>query len=195
MTELLKKLNILLRSSLSDRRDTSSSPPLSRDAERDVDRLRKTINEALTYEDELKARLGTLDAEVARWDAEADRAVSVNDDAAARYAVEQMQRAQQRQTIAAADLRDHQLVTQELIQRVNMLDAAVADARRAQTSQAQTPAPDLTGVLQDSRDTMTALAGTIAAQNEVSPSRPAENPVNDQAVDDDLESRRRRLSK
>ncbi len=192
---MLKKLNILLRSSLSDRRDTSSSPPLSRDAERDVDRLRKTINEALTYEDELKARLGTLDAEVARWDAEADRAVSVNDDAAARYAVEQMQRAQQRQTIAAADLRDHQLVTQELIQRVNMLDAAVADARRAQTSQAQTPAPDLTGVLQDSRDTMTALAGTIAAQNEVSPSRPAENPVNDQAVDDDLESRRRRLSK
>lgn len=193
MTELLKKLNILLRSSLNDRHE-SAPPPLSRNAERDVDRLRQTINEALRYEDELKARLGTLDAEVARWDAEADRAVSVNEDAAARYAIEHMQRAQQRQTIAAADLHDHQRVTQELIQRVNLLDAAVADARRAQSSEAQTPAPGLNDVLRDARDTMTSLGNTTASQAEVAPPVP-DVPVDDQAVDDDLENRRRRLSR
>jgi hypothetical protein len=194
MTELLKKLNILLRSSLAptERRD-SSLTPLSRHAEQDVNRLRQTINEALTYEDELKARLNSLDAEVARWDAEADRAVSVNDDVNARYAVEQMQRAQMRQTIAASDLRDHQLVTQELIQRVNMLDAAVADARRAESTEPQAPAPSLNDVLRDARDTISTLGNAIAAKDAVSPA--PDVPVDTQTVDDDLETRRRRLSK
>ena len=194
MTELLKKLNILLRSSLAptERRD-SAPTPLSRHAEQDVNRLRQTINQALTYEDELKARLNTIDAEVARWDAEADRAVSVNDDVNARYAVEQMQRAQMRQTIAASDLRDHQLVTQELIQRVNMLDAAVADARRAESTETPAPAPSLNDVLRDARDTISTLGNTIAAKDAAPPT--PDVPVDTQTVDDDLETRRRRLSK
>ncbi len=194
MIELLKKLNILLRSSLNPgERHDPSSPPLSRAAERDVGRLRQAINEALAYEDELKARLSALNAEVAQWDAEADRAVAASDDAAARYAVEQMQRAQLRQTIAASDLRDHQRVTQELIQRVNQLDAAVADARRAQATETPTPAPGLSDVLRDARETISALGSTIAAQDAAAPSAP--DSVDDQAVDDDLENRRQRLSK
>ena len=191
MTDLFKKLNILLRSSLSERR-TDSSPPLSRDAERDVAALRLRINEALSYEDELKARVQALEEEVARWDAEADRFVSAGNDASARYAVEQMQRAQQRLTMATADLRDHQWVTQELIQRVNVLDAAVADARRAQAD-ADPPSTGLGDVLRDARGTIATLGDTLASSREAAPT--ADTPVDAQAVNDDLESRRRRLSK
>jgi hypothetical protein len=46
--------------------------------------------------------------------------------------------------MAEADLREHQLVTQELIQRVNTLEAAVADARRAQEEREST-APEFAG--------------------------------------------------
>lgn len=188
---MFKKLNILLRSSLNDRR-SDSPPPLSRDAERDVAMLRRRINEALADEDELRARVQSLEAEVARWDAEADRFVAANNDASARYAVEQMQRAQQRLTMAASDLRDHQLVTQELIQRVNMLDAAVADARRAQAESDVPASTGLTDVLRDAGGTIATLGDTLASSREAAP--PAETPVDGQAIEDDLESRRRRLS-
>ena len=103
-----------------------------------------------------------------------------------------MQRAQMRQTIAASDLRDHQLVTQELIQRVNMLDAAVADARRADSTETPAPAPSLNDVLRDARDTISTLGNTIAAKDAAPPT--PDVPVDTQTVDDDLETRRRRLS-
>jgi hypothetical protein len=54
------------------------------------------------------------------------------DDGTARYLIEQMHRTEQRVTLAQADLREHQRATQELIQNVNVLDAAVAEARRQQ---------------------------------------------------------------
>src|SRR5215213_8718878 len=136
MSDLFKKLNILVKSSLNDligdpgstRRRPLTPAHLGKDIDREIAALRQRINEALDYEDGLKQRVQQLQDEVTRLDQQADGAVASGNDDNARYLVEQMQRAQQRLTMAEADLRDHRLVTQELITRVNTLDAAVADA-------------------------------------------------------------------
>ncbi|HSS95517.1 MAG TPA: hypothetical protein VLK33_00725, partial [Terriglobales bacterium] len=185
------------------------------DIDREVTMLRGRINEALAYEDELQVRLTSLQTEINDWDAKADGAVAAGDDTNARYFIDQMQRAQQRLAIAEADLRDHQQVTQELISRVNMLESAVADARRAeadaakQAEAAQDVSPEqttqtdssprgqvLSDVLKDVRERVNQMGDLIAAKDEVQQSAaPTESPVDDSVVDDDLEARRQRLSK
>lgn len=207
MSDLFKKLNVLVKSSLNDLTGASNSPrrtdvqpKLGADFDRDVRSLRSRINEAVAFEDELKARVRQLEAEVERWDAQADAAVQRSDDASARYAVEQMQRARQRLTIAGNDLYEHQLVTQELVQRVNILEAALADARRAQAERAERgPAghPGLNTILNEARDRMTALSDLLAAKAEVAETTaPAPvTPPDNTDIDDDLSRRRQRLSK
>lgn len=199
MSDFFKKLNVLIKASLND--IASSEPGASRPATRlgkkvdaDVSALRERVNDAVRYEDEIKAQIAQLEAEVSRWDSQADEAVARSDDAGARYAIEQMHRAEQRIQLAHADLREHQRATQELIQRVNTLDAAVADAHHQQPDEAPraaAPMPDLGNVLREARATITSLAETTAGQREVEPPEAAE----DSAVDDDLERRRQRLSK
>jgi phage shock protein A len=218
MDDLFKKLNTLIKASLADIVGEDNLPgkprrhldphKLGKDVDREIGTLRGRVNDALAYEDELQGRVAALQAEVARWDQQADVAVQGSDEANARYAVEQMQRAQQRLTMAEADLRDHQLVTQELIQRVNMLDAAVADARRAEAANQETPDTGTTStaggmlsdVLRDAREKITQMGDLIAAKGEVaaageSPAQQAAQVADKQAVEDDLSARRDRLSK
>lgn len=220
MDDLFKKLNTLIKSSLADvlgedalpgksRRARLDPRRLGKDIDSEVATLRGRINDALAYEDELQGRVQTLEAEVARWDQQADSALQNQDESGARYAVEQMQLAQQRLDMAAADLRDHQLVTQELIQRVNMLDAAVADARRAQEAPAEPEPPPaaaaappagqkLADILRDTREKITQMGDMIAAKSEASDPAAAAPPpatADEKAVDDDLADRRQRLSK
>lgn len=137
MSDLLKKLNTLVRSNLSDL--TPSLPRFERspNLDRQVSELRDRINSALEHEDQLQATANTLRAEVERLDQQADAAVAQGQDAQARHILEQMKRAQQRLDIAESDLAMHQRVAQELIQRVNLLEATVADSKAAQN----TPAP------------------------------------------------------
>lgn len=213
MNDLLKKLNVLVKAGLNDlvsgeERHDRSRPRLGKNVEAEIAALRQRINEAVQYEDTIVARIRGFEDEAARWDREADAAVTRGDEAAARAAVEQMQRAQQRAAMTQGDLREHQQVTQELIQRVNTLDAVVADARRAEAesappaeveappaAEAAKPAaaqlPDLGNVLREAREKIAALADTAATQNELTPPAPAD----DAAVDDDLDRRRQRLSK
>src|SRR5690606_24401633 len=113
MSDLFKKLNVLVKASLNDLTGSSNrprqpdvTPKLGAEADRDVRSLRQRINEAIGYEDQLKARVQQLEAEVNQWDATADDAVAKGNDDAARHAVAQMQRARQRLTIAANDLRE-----------------------------------------------------------------------------------------
>jgi len=204
MSDLLKKLNVLVKAGLNDlaggqasARRADAPPKLGADYDRDVRTLRGRINEAITYEDQLKARVRQLEAEVGRWDAAADDAVARQDDVSARYAIEQVQRARQRLTMAANDLREHQLVTQELVTRVNTLEAALADARRAQGADpAQRPADagGLTDVLKEARERMAALSDLLTAKEQVAQATSAP-PADDRAIDDDLAQRRQRLSK
>ncbi len=219
MNDLFKKLNVLVKSSLRDATGASGGEDqpqrLGKGIDREITTLRDRINEAVRYEEEIKTRIQRYEDEAERWDREADAAVARADDAAARYAIEHMQRAQQRVTIAQADLRDHQLSTEDLIQRVNELDAAVADARRAHPDVAEnSPLPDLANVLRDARAKITSLGDLVAARADTTTS--TETPADDLAaqppatserqppnqpapagktVDDDLERRRERLSK
>lgn len=214
MNDLIKKLNVLVKASLNDRisgGDTAKLPRLGKKLDDDIQSLRQRVNEAVEYEDEIQARIRQFEDEAARWDRQVDEALTKGDDAAARYAVEQMKRAEQRAILAQSDLREHQQATQELIQRVNTLEAVVADASRAQTESAQTThvqsentqtedeppqktaqIPDLGNVLRDARDKISALGETTSIARE---DRLADSQENAATVDNDLEQRRQRLSK
>ncbi|NWG16356.1 MAG: PspA/IM30 family protein [Chloroflexi bacterium] len=225
MNDLFKKLNVLVRASINDvlgedhavgsaRRRPLTPEKLGKNIDREIGGLRTRINEALAYEDELQRRAQTLQNEVARWDVQADDAVAAGNEPLARRAIEQMQLAQQRLAMAEADLREHQLVTQELIQRVNMLEAAVADARRAQEAEqpqpeaASAPAPveaaqyprvpSLSDVLREAQEKIARMGDLINAQEDVQappPAAQAAEAADDQRVEDDLSARRQRLSK
>ncbi len=217
MADFFKKLNVLVKASVNDllgderaiggaRHKPLTPDKLGKDVDREIESLRQRINEALDYEDQLQARVQTLQAEVGKWDEQADSAVARNDSEMARYDIEQMQRAQQHLAMAEADLHDHQRVTQELILRVNELDAAVADARRAKSSPEETqeneaPAERSTGavladVLREMREKINEMGDLIAAKDEVQqPSSHAADDIDEQTVDDDLTQRRDRLSK
>jgi phage shock protein A len=216
MNDLLKKLNVLVKASIHDvlgdnptastRQQPITPGKLGKDIDREVKMLRDRINEALAYEDELQARVNTLQGEVASWDEKADAAVGTGDDANARYAIDQMQRAQQRTAIAEADLRDHQQVTQELILRVNTLEAAVADVRRSSETTAETEQPTeaprgqvLSDVLKDVREKITQMGDMISVtpKDEANTVETEVEPISqdEETIDDDLEARRQRLSK
>lgn len=195
MDDLFKKLNVLIKSSLNDlvgdssAQRSSRSPRLGKDIDREIAALRQRVTDAYTYEDELKARIATLQDQIARFDQEADAALEQHRDDQARYIVGQIQRAQQRLTMAEADLREHQLVTQELVERVNTLEAYVAEAKRVQANELETPAGGLADLLRTgrerlARDTTPAPGDTLA-----------DTPGSEKSVDDDLERRRQRLSK
>lgn len=217
MSDLLKKLNVLVRSSINDvlgedwavgapRRRPLTPEKLGKDIDREIASLRQRINDALAYEDELQARVRSLQNETTRLDQQADQAVVSANDMAARAAVEQLQRAQQRLRMAESDLHEHQVVTQELIQRVNMLEAAVADTRRAQDQHQQPvsapPAepseaarlPSLSDVLKEAREKIAQMGDMIATQSELAAPQPNDLP-DEPAVEDDLAARRQRLSK
>ncbi|MDX1993342.1 MAG: hypothetical protein SF029_13195 [bacterium] len=227
MADLFKKLNTLLKSSINDViGDQKSSDPrrrgfvLGKDIDREVNHLRQRINEAVEYENNLHAKVLSIQDEIARLDEQADDAVRAGNDAQARYLIEQVQRTRQRLVMAESDVREHQLVTQDLIQRVNMLEAAVADARRSQQqsappapSPAASTAPDraaelpnvaplersmnaLSDVLRDAREKITGMNDTLSAQQEVQEALNPVEPVTTQTeIDDDLAARRERLSK
>lgn len=130
MNDLLKKLNTLVRANL----NTPSLPRFERtpNLERQVRDLRERINVALQYEDELEAKADALRQEMAQLDARADAAMAKGQEAEARHLLQQLQRLEQRLTIAEADLRAHRRAAEGLIQQVNMLDASAADVRAAQ---------------------------------------------------------------
>lgn len=196
MDDLFKKLNVLVKSSLNDlvgegtTRRASSPPRLGKGIDREVAALRQRVNEAFAYEDELKARISTLENEVARFDQQADEAMQQRREEQARYIIEQMQRAQQRLTMARADLREHQLVSQELLQRVNTLEAYVEEARRAQQETAESASGGLASTLRSAREKL--AKETPLPEETAIPDREAPD---ERAIEDDLERRRQRLSK
>lgn len=225
MNDLFRKLNVLVRSSINEvlgdehavgqsRRQPLTPEKLGKNIDREITSLRARINDALAFEDGLQQRVRTLQDEVSRWDQQADEAVVAGNDTVARRAVEQMQLTQQRLAMAEADLHEHQLVTQELIQRVNMLEAAVADARRAQTAEEAPPAPQsetpetaqqaaprlpsLSDVLREAQEKINKMGDMINAQAEQtapSPVEEAQQTADEQHIQDDLAARRERLSK
>jgi phage shock protein A len=209
MNDLFRKLNVLVKAGINDllgedlaqSRRSVTPQKLGKDIDREIVALRERINEALAYEDELQAKVRTLSEEVARWDKQADEAVTAGNETVARHAIDQMQGAQQRFAMAESDLHEHRIVTQELIQRVNLLDAVVADAHRAQAEiqsnvqeqvGGQSTGQALSDVLRDARQKIASMGDIVTTRQELSSTK--DKPAQ-QAVDDDLARRRERLSK
>jgi phage shock protein A len=210
MEDLLKKLNVLVKATLNDaltgdsRRnklvspsgDKGDKPSAVQEGNQQIGQLRQRINETLVFEDELQKQIQSLQSEVANWDEQADSAVKDSDDAKAHYAVEQMQRAQERLNMVQSDLAAHEKVTQELIYHVNTLEAAIDVATQKQAeSPTETVAEEkVSSVLRDMGNKILELRDQIAARNEVAP-EPESSETRPEPVEDDLAKRRQRLAK
>lgn len=208
MNDFFRKLNVLVKASLNDLLDTEGEPRRrtsagvsGRDMERDVQMLRQRVDEALRYEDDLAARVQALQAEVERLDREADEALNRGQELEARQLVQQLQRSQQRLAMLEADLREHRLVTQELIVRVSELESVVTEAQRSQPPAADSAEDALeragqkmADVLQEMRERITEMSQMVGPANAEAPAEEAP-PPDDEQVDDDLARRRNRLSK
>ena len=220
---MFKKLNLLLKSRLNDvlgdnpvRRSSLDSKRLGKDLDREVDYLRKQINDAITYEEGLQEKVTALMQEATQLDLQADEAVANGNDSEARHLIGKLQRIQQRLTIAESDLREHQIVTQDLIQKVNTLDALVAEAKHqgeindtSNETEESTDASNqssgvISNILKDTReaignigDNITTLTNRVSSQNEQTTSSNVEvtDDSDHDVISDDLETRRQRLSK
>jgi len=200
MIDLFKKLNVLVRASINDitsiERDAASPfPAIGKRFDRDLKELHKRIEDAYAYESELNNRIVGLEGDVRHLLDEADQKLAERQVDAARRLTEQSQRAQQRLSMAQADLREHKQLTQELVLRVSELEHAVEQVRRqntasnaeAEDTRTSNALDDLSSALRSARETIT---GKPAVSDSVADAQKAEPPPAD-----DLESRRQRLSK
>lgn len=217
MSSLFDKLNTLVRARvrgvLGDdpdraRRRAAITPDRLGDVDREVARLRESVNAALDDEERQQAVIDSVLAEAADLDQQADAALARGDDAVARQLIGQMQLKQQQATMLQADLEAHRRSTAELISRVNEMEAVVAEARRQQAQNApdaDAPGSDtgesITEALGDrlrrARELVTGrgsdeTAGAVDPANTAPEDAPGV--VDEQAVNDDLDRRRRRLS-
>lgn len=147
MPDFLDKLNLLLRSSLNNFMGNSPDnnvpfsgkvPPerLGKDIDKEIGKLRQQIDAALSDEDTKQGRLDQYQRQIDDYDQQIDIFLRANNQVQARYLMQQMERQRQLASILKADLDQHRQATSELIERVNMLDAMISDARRQQPDQA-----------------------------------------------------------
>jgi phage shock protein A len=199
MSDLFRKLNTLVKARINDALSSSTQPrhrdndppSLGPEMDREIETLRERINAAIEYEDQLQAQVNALVSEVASYDHQADEAVAQGKEAQARHLIERMQWAQRRLEMARADLAQHQLVAQDLIQRVNLLEASVADAR--QTTDEQPDENALSDVVKGAQERIKGMGDLIKAREDLNDEQ--QPPADEKAVDDDLGQRRNRLSK
>lgn len=188
MSELFKKLNVLLKSTLIGQ-EPASRPAArpGKDLDRELERLRGRVNEALQYEERLKQQLQELDSEIRQWDQAADDALRRNDQDAAHAALEKLRTAKRRYARLDNDLSQHEVLSQELIQSVNLLESVVQTVPPAETP--ATPDHSMAEVLKQARAKISALGELTTPKAEI------EEPVDQPDIEDDLEQRRQRLSR
>lgn len=217
MADLFKKLNTLVKAGLHDLlssgdNDQSGGAPLPAitpgrlgvNIDRELKAMHERVNDALAYEEKLRKTITALEEEIRTLDAQADAAVERGDEVSARSLIDELRRAERRQAMLHGDLYQHQVVAQELTDRVKELEVMVDAAKRVQTGQAPpenaSPLPSLSDVLRRTRETITSMGETIEAAGEVqSPAdQPEQSPPaspNSPSAADDLEQRRQRLAK
>lgn len=175
-----------------DRREVLSSERLGKGIDGEIAVLRQRIDEAIDYEESLEMEIDALRQEASDWDMRADNALSAGNDASARQALSQMKQAEQRARMLEADLHQHRRTTAEFIERVNVLEGLVAEARREQAAgdQSVEPSRTLDTVLQETRAEVDSLDETAAPPVDTRQDLPDEKQDRD-----DLATRRARLSK
>jgi len=158
MPSFFDKLNTLVQAHINDiirpltdeaeegtRRQLLSRRDIRLGLDGDLRTLKKRVDDALAHEAKLQARVDKLYAEVAQWDTKADDYLRQNNEAQARYALTQLRRAQADVEAAEQALREHHIVTQDLVSKVTQLEAVLEDARQREEAEApraeERPAP------------------------------------------------------
>jgi hypothetical protein len=160
MSDLLDKLNVLIRSRLNsvfsaDDADAARPMPsesrkippaaLDKNVDKEIAALRGQLDAALGADDRMQDQLEATRRQISAYDQKADQAVTNGDDATARQLISQIQQAQRRAAMLEAEIKTHQQAAYELMQNLNTLEAAVIDARRERgTPPADDEKPDTT---------------------------------------------------
>lgn len=193
MSALFKKLNVLLKSTLrGEQQPPRAAARPGKLLDRELDALRERITSALNHENRIKAQLAQLEAEIQAFDQTADDALRANRQDEARAALEKLRAAKRRYGRLEDDLHQHEVLTQELIQSVRLLEGAAAEV----TPDAPVvPERPMTDVLQQAREKIAALSELVSPKSDVPDALKEPEMPETQAIDDDLEQRRQRLSR
>ena len=151
MTDLFRKLNVLLRAGVNDllsgergsRVTRPTLPPdrLGANIDKEISALRTRVDDALAYEDKMQAQIEQLDRDLQRMNQEADAAVERGADEEARALIEKIQRGDSRLVRLQQDLRDHRTAAGELIDRVNQMEVWVAEAKQQAPAESDVDIP------------------------------------------------------
>ncbi len=158
MNDLFKKLNTLIRANLGDMKpELPRREPRPVDFDRQVDTLRKRIDDALNHEEKLQTTVIALRDEADKLDRAANAALQNGDDEQARRLLEQLRTTEARLNRTERDLQEHEVSVEELILQVNKLDAAISDAKAEQNIRprpdfTQNPEPNRVPIPQDDED-------------------------------------------
>ncbi|MCS6836038.1 MAG: PspA/IM30 family protein [Anaerolineae bacterium] len=187
MPSFFEKLNTLVQAHINDivrplsdeadegmRRQVLSRRDIRLGLDGDLRTLKKRVDDALGHEAKLQARVDELHAEIAQWDAKADDYLRQNNEAQARYALTQLRRAQADLEIAEQALREHHIVTQELVTKVSQLEAILEDARQREEAETLTRTEE--------RPTPPVERLTKSEDRLSAPTKPAETPTSKRVV-------------
>ena len=223
MNDFFDKLNTLIRVKLSDllgeskstthSDDKSSSQPIQQVA-KDAENLRARVNDAIGYEDKLQSQIVDINKQLVTLNRQADDATEKGNEAMARYFIEKIQRLEERLVTLEKDLQEHQLLAQDLIQKVGTLEATIATIQEQKSTTSpvsdttETPknvADKFSEMVSDAQKRINTLGDRIKArketlQSEIDAPLPttsvtSSNAPTDSDIEDDLERRRNRLSK
>lgn len=191
MSELFKKLGVLLKANLrGEAPEDRPAPRGSIDLDREVESLRGRVTVALNHEARIKGQLSELQGEIERWDQAADDALRANNQEEARAALEKLRAAKRRYARLEEDLRQHELLTQELTQSVNLLASTVQESEPQSSADHERRMAD---VLKQAREKIATLGELVSPTRATDRDDTAETAPHE--INDDLEQRRQRLSR
>lgn len=216
MSDLLEKLNVLLRTGLNSLTAGSGERPSAarltaeklgtpKEVDREIGALRKQLNAAITQQEALQARLEDMERQITEYVRQADAALQAEDEPRARYLITQKQRLEQRVRTQSETLERYRSAAADLMEQVNTLEALVSDARRTAEAAADAPLPEslpartpaLAEVLRSVRERVEeTLAPRPKPPTEDPPATPTAptKPAPSKPDEDDLAKRRARLS-
>jgi chromosome segregation ATPase len=216
MSDLLEKLNVLLRAGLSSLTSGGAERPsvlpiaperlgTPKELDREIAALRKQLADAIAQQEALQARIEDMERQIGEYVRQADSALLADDEPRARYLIAQKQRLEQRVRTQSEMLMRYRNAAADLMEQVNRLEALVADARRAAAESAAEPlaenppsrTPSLADVLRGVRERVeeTLAPRPKPSSDDLPPAKPAAlTPTPSPSDDDDLARRRARLS-
>ena len=147
MPDLFDKLSTLINAQFNDLLGRNPRSPLARiklnpdEAEKNPGQsaraMRRRLEEAVDYEDELQAKIDQRLREAVELDQLVDEMLRSGDEPSAKRLQDQLNMKRQQLTIAESELRSHRLMTRHLMQELSKLETALGgQARRGQASSA-----------------------------------------------------------